>query len=787
MGCLESVHIMEKTYEVTGMTCVICKGNVEKALKKLDGVSKASVNLLENEVTVEFAEDRVSEDIMAKAVKDAGYELVLGRQKTVNKNKLILIVSVILVIALMVVSMSSMHHPNRTMYIQLILSAVIIALNFHFYNSGFRALFSLSPNMDSLVSLSSVSSFIYSLYAMYKIANGDHAYHLYFETAAMILVIVSLGKYIEGNTKAKATKVIRGLATLIPMQANLLKDGEETIIPIEQLKKNDIVIVRPGESIPQDGVVIRGLSTVDESMITGESLPVEKTIDDQVIGGTVNTGGTIEVKIVKSSNMTVLSNIINLTKKATGEKIPIERLADRISRFFVFGVIGIALLTLIIWLIATGDIELSLNFALSVLVISCPCALGLATPAAIAVAVGNSARNGILIKKPEILEIMGKMKNIVFDKTGTLTKNSLNVIDVEILNDDFINVLSSLEKTSSHPIAKAILSRYDKGDISFDSASFIAGEGIRAHKENDVYLAGNSRLLEDITIPEKYLEYCREHNYSYIAVARNRELLGVVYLSDILRDTSKTAIANLKARGIRPIMCTGDNGIAARRIASILGIDEYLYEVKPEDKDRLVKSKKEEGIVGMVGDGVNDSIALSVADVAISVKNATDIASASSDVVLMKNDLDDISFLYDISVKAMRIIKQNLFWALAYNSVFIPIAAGLFYNSFGLKLNPMFGAVAMWLSSMFVLGNALRIYNVKKEERKTMNKTVTIEGMMCKNCEKHVREALEGLGLDVKVVLEDKKAYITDTSIDDQTIIDAVEEAGYEVKEIVNG
>ncbi|MBR3228211.1 MAG: heavy metal translocating P-type ATPase [Erysipelotrichaceae bacterium] len=778
---------MEKTYEVTGMTCVICKGNVEKALKKLDGVSKASVNLLENEVTVEFAEDRVSEDIMAKAVKDAGYELVLGRQKTVNKNKLILIVSVILVIALMVVSMSSMHHPNRTMYIQLILSAVIIALNFHFYNSGFRALFSLSPNMDSLVSLSSVSSFIYSLYAMYKIANGDHAYHLYFETAAMILVIVSLGKYIEGNTKAKATKVIRGLATLIPMQANLLKDGEETIIPIEQLKKNDIVIVRPGESIPQDGVVIRGLSTVDESMITGESLPVEKTIDDQVIGGTVNTGGTIEVKIVKSSNMTVLSNIINLTKKATGEKIPIERLADRISRFFVFGVIGIALLTLIIWLIATGDIELSLNFALSVLVIGCPCALGLATPAAIAVAVGNSARNGILIKKPEILEIMGKMKNIVFDKTGTLTKNSLNVIDVEILNDDFINVLSSLEKTSSHPIAKAILSRYDKGDISFDSASFIAGEGIRAHKENDVYLAGNSRLLEDITIPEKYLEYCREHNYSYIAVARNRELLGVVYLSDILRDTSKTAIANLKARGIRPIMCTGDNGIAARRIASILGIDEYLYEVKPEDKDRLVKSKKEEGIVGMVGDGVNDSIALSVADVAISVKNATDIASASSDVVLMKNDLDDISFLYDISVKAMRIIKQSLFWALAYNSVFIPIAAGLFYNSFGLKLNPMFGAVAMWLSSMFVLGNALRIYNVKKEERKTMNKTVTIEGMMCKNCEKHVREALEGLGLDVKVVLEDKKAYITDTSIDDQTIIDAVEEAGYEVKEIVNG
>ncbi|MBR0461225.1 MAG: cadmium-translocating P-type ATPase [Erysipelotrichaceae bacterium] len=778
---------MEKTYEVEGMTCVICKGNVEKALNRLEGVSKATVNLLENEVTVIFDENVQNEENMAKAVKDAGYTLLVNAQKKVNKDRLILIVSVIVMIVLMYVSMTSMHHPAHTIYIQLLLSLFLIILNFHFYNSGFRALFSLSPNMDSLVSISSSVSFIYSLYAMYKIANGDSGYHLYFETAAMILIIVSIGKYIEGNTKAKATKVIRGLATLIPMQANLLKDGKEEIIPIDRLRKNDTVIVRPGESIPQDGIVTKGISSVDESMITGESLPVEKSVDDTVIGGTVNTTGTLEVKITKNAGMTVLSNIINLTKKATTEKIPIERMADRISKYFVFGVIAFASATLIIWLLISRDLELSLNFALSVLVISCPCALGLATPAAIAVAVGNGARYGVLIKKPEILEIMGKMKNIIFDKTGTLTRNSLNVVGEEVLDEDFIEVLCSIEKTSNHPIAKAILNKYGKGNADLDSSVFIAGEGIKAVKGKDVYLAGNSRLLKDIDIPEKYTDYCKEHNYSYIAVSRNGRLLGLVYLSDVLRDSAKSAIKGLLERKIRPIMCTGDNQIAARRAADILGIEEYLYEVKPEDKNALVEEKKKEGIVGMVGDGVNDSIALSVADVAISVKNATDIASASSDVILMKNDLSDISFLYDLSVKTIRIIKQNLFWALAYNSICIPVAAGLFYKSFGLMLNPMYGAVAMWVSSMFVLGNALRIYNVKKEEIKTMNKTVEIEGMMCKNCERHVKEALEALGLDVRVVLEDKKAYISETSLDDETIIGAIEDAGYEVKEIVNG
>ena len=777
---------MERTYEVLGMSCVICKGNVEKALNKLDGVNSAIVNLLENEVTVNYDETVQNEEKLAEAVKNAGYTLIIHKQKTVNKKKIILIISIILVIALMVISMTYMHMPTKVMYIELVLSLIIIILNFHFYNSGFKALKSLSPNMDSLIFISSSISFIYSLFAMYKLNKGINAYHLYFETSAMILVIVSLGKYIESHTKAKATKVIRGLATLIPMQANLIANDEVKIIPIDQLKKGDSVLVKPGESIPQDGEIIKGITNLDESMITGESLPVLKKISDQVIGGTINTSSTIEVKITKNANFTVLSNIINLTKKATTEKIPIERFADKISKYFVFTVLGISLLTFIIWLIINKDLELALNFALSVLVISCPCALGLATPAAIAVAIGNSAKYGILIKKPEILEIMGNLKNIIFDKTGTLTKNKLNIIDEIIFDDEFINTLVSIEKTSNHPISKAILAKYQEGNIIFDSSEFNPGEGIIAKKDNNIYLAGNQKLLKDIKIPNEYLEYCQKNNYSYIAVSKNDKLLGIVYLADILRDTSKKAINNLFKRKINPIMCTGDNAIAARHIAELLNIKEYKYEVKPEDKEELIVEKKKEGIVAMVGDGVNDAIALSASDIALSIKNASDIASASSDVILMKNDLNDISFLYDLSKKTMRIIKQNLFWALLYNSIFIPLAAGLFYLPYGLILKPMYGSIAMWLSSMFVLGNALRIYNIKKEEATKMNKEVLIEGMMCNNCRKHVLEALESLGGEVEVSLEDKKALIKETAIDDETIRKTIEDLRYEVVEIKN-
>ncbi|MBQ6334115.1 MAG: copper-translocating P-type ATPase [Erysipelotrichaceae bacterium] len=778
---------MEKTYEVKGMTCVICKGNVERALKNTNGVLDCKINLLENEALVTFDEQIASEEKMAKAVSDAGYELIIHKNNEIDKDKIIMIVSTILVLILMYFSVGHMfgiHIPAYGKYIQLILCTIVMILNFHYYRSGFRSLFNLNPNMDSLVSLSSMVSFIYSLYVLFT---NNTKYHLYFETAAMILVIVSIGKYIEGSNKKKAAKTIRGLATLIPMQANLIKDEEVVIIPIDDLKKNDIVLVRPGESIPQDGIVISGVSQVDESMITGESLPQNKNIDDEVIGGTVNLSGQIKVRISRNAAQTTLSKIISLTKQATMAKIPVERFADKVSNYFVFSVIAISILTFVIWMIASKDLEKSLNFALSVLVISCPCALGLATPAAVMVATGNAARNGVLIKNPEILEVAGDLKYVILDKTGTLTKNKLEIIDVKEYDELFLEVLSSLEKSSDHPIAKAITEAYPEGNMSFDQLEQLSGLGLLAKKGEDTFFAGNRKLAEKYTtLNEDDIKQAEENNYSFICVGKNDKLLGMVYVADVLKDTSINAIASLKKRGITPIMCTGDNDVTARSIARKLNIDEYLSSVTPQDKNRLVSEKKEEGKVAMVGDGVNDAIALSSADVSFSVANGTDIAYATSDIVLMSNSILDVSFMVDLARKTMKIIRQNLFWALFYNAFFIPLAAGALYKPLGLSLNPMIGAMTMSVSSIFVLTNALRINKVKKEEIKTMNKTVNIDGMMCVHCAAHVQEALQNLGAEVKVSLEEGKAYLTNTALSDDQITQAIEDAGYEVTGIVN-
>lgn len=703
--------MIEKTYVVEGMSCVICKGNVERALSNIDGVKDVKVNLLENEAIINYDENKVNEQILYKAIKDAGYNLLLDVKKDFNKDKLLLIISIILVSVLMYISM--FLDTYRTKYIQLVLSLIIIILNKNIYSSGFKALIKLNPNMDSLVFLSSFISFLYSLYGTYKLANNQD-YHLYFETAAMVLVIVKIGKYIEKNTKAKLVKVVRGLSTLIPMQANLLDEDIMKVIPSNELKKNNVVRVYPGESIPQDGLIIRGTTSINESMITGESLSVNKSVNDEVIGGTINETGTIDVKITKFSNMTILSNIINLTKKASMTKIPIERLADKLSKYFVFSVIAISFITFLIWIITSKDLELSINFALSVLVISCPCALGLATPAAIAVASSKSAKEGILIKKPEVLEIIPKAKTIIFDKTGTLTKNKLEVIKIKEYDKDFINVLSSLEKTSNHPIAKSIIEKYPNGNLTFKTSEYIPGGGIKATLSDNIYLAGNSELIKNID--KEDIEYAANNNYSYIAISKNDKVLGLVYLIDQIRNSSKKAILNLKKRNINPIMCTGDNYIAAKKVSEYLGIDDFKANVKPNDKNELVTISKEKGITMMVGDGVNDAIALSNADVSFTISEASDIASASSDIVLMKSDLNDISFTYDLSSKTIKVIKENLLWALGYNALFIPIAAGLFYNSFNLKLNPMIGSVSMLVSSLFVLFNALRINTIKKEK-----------------------------------------------------------------------
>ena len=779
---------MEKTYEVKGMSCVICKGNVEKALKQLNGVSSCKVNLLENEATVEYDENTINEETMAKAVKDAGYELVINKNESIDKDKLVMIISIVLTLILMYFSMGHMfgiHVPHYGKYIQWILCTIIIILNRRYYISGFKSLKALRPNMDALVSISSIVSYIYSLYVLFT---NNEKYSLYFETSAMVLVIVSIGKYIEGSNKKKTTKAIRGLATLIPMQANLIKDGEAVIIPIDELKKDDIVLVKPGESIPQDGVIIKGSSSLDESMITGESIPQNKSINDEVIGGTVNINGEIEVRITKNAAQTTLSKIISLTKQATMSKIRVERFADVIANHFVFAVMGISLITFIIWMIIDKDLEQALNFALSVLVISCPCALGLATPAAVMVASGNAAKNGVLIKNPEVLEVAGKIRYVVLDKTGTLTRNKLQIVGVKQYDDELFNVLSSLEKNSNHPIAKAVVETYPNGDLKFDQFEQSSGEGLKGKIGNDTYYAGNRKLTEQYTtINEEDLKEATENNYSFICVGKNDKLLGIVYLADVLKETSKAAIASLKKRNIIPIMCTGDNELTARSIARKLEIDEYLSSVTPQDKNKLVNDKKESGKVAMVGDGVNDAIALSSADVSFAVGAGTDIAYASSDVVLMSNSILDVSFMIDLASKTMKVIKQNLFWAFFYNAICIPLAAGVFYKSMNLSLNPMIGAITMSISSIFVLSNALRINSVKKEEIKTMNKTVKIEGMMCEHCVAHVREALEALGCEAEVSLENGEAVLKNTALADEEIRQAVSDAGYEVTEIING
>lgn len=699
---------MNKTYIVEGMSCVICKNTVETGLKKIEGINDCKVNLLENEVYIDYDENLVTEQLLQKTVADLGYKLIIQNDTSIDTNKIKIIVSSSLALILMAFSMIGMFTSNQkgfTKYIQLILCTAIIIINNNYYRSGFKALINKNPNMDSLVSLSSLVSYVYSLFAMFI-----EKYHLYFETSAMVLVIVSVGKYVEGINKNRATKTIRGLATLIPMQANLYVNNEIKVIPIDELKVDDIVVVKPGESIPQDGLIVLGSSQIDESMITGESMPVNKSVNDEVIGGTVNCNGEIIVKITKRNTQTTLSKIISLTKQATMTKIPVERLADIISKHFVKTVIGISIFTFILWLIIAKNIELALNFSLSVLVISCPCALGLATPSAVSVATGKCASNGILIKNPEVLEIAGKIKYLILDKTGTLTKNKLEILDIQSYDDNFINVLSSLERLSNHPIASTILDKYPNGNIVFDHFEQVSSQGIIGYKDNDVYFAGNLKLAS------KYINNIRINNNSYILVGKNNKLLGIISVGDILKQSSYQAIASFYARDITPIMCTGDNNHVAKDIANRLSIKDYISSLTPKDKNDIVIEKKKAGVVAMVGDGINDAIALSSADVSISLANGTDIAYATSDVVLMSNEIDDIAFLIDVSRKTMSIIKQNLFWALFYNAIFIPIAAGLLYKPFGLALTPIFGSVAMCFSSIIVITNSLRINSMKKQE-----------------------------------------------------------------------
>ena len=690
---------MNNIFKVEGMSCIICKNTVEKTLNKLNGVKEAHVNLLDNEVFVEY--DNITFEEMERAIKDAGYTLL--KKKNENKEPLI---KLILSIILSIVSMILMHHYPL---IQLLIVITVYILNIDILTSGIKSLIKLNPNMNSLVSISSITSLIYSIINVLFFNNEK----VFFDTSVMILTIVSIGKFIEKGTKTKATNILRGLSTLIPMQANLKKEnGEITIIPISELKKGNIVLIKSGESIPQDGLIIKGQGLIDESMITGESIPINKKENDGVIGGSILVDGLIEVIITSLPNTTILSNIITQTKESLTKKIPIEKLADKISKYFVYGVLTISLLTFIIWMIVSKKIELSINFALSVMVISCPCALGLATPSAIYVANSSAARNGILIKNPSILEIFHKTKYLIFDKTGTLTENKLHIVKEETYDDSFVDIICSLESISNHPIAKTILSNYKFNHISFNSIKEIKGKGIIGIKDDSKYCVGNVDFLKE----NGAIIYDDLNTSSLIiGAAKDSKILGLVYLKDVLRESSIKALNSLKEKNINIVLCTGDSETSANSLNESFKFDETLSNVKPEDKNNVVLTYKDKGLTTMVGDGINDAIALSNANVSISVNDASDIANASSDVVLINNDINDINYLYHLSKKTMRIITQNLIWALFYNAIFIPLAAGLLYNKFGIMLSPIIGTITMSISSIVVITNALRISKVKKE------------------------------------------------------------------------
>lgn len=793
---------MKEKYAVKGMSCAICKNTIEKNVSKQKGVKECAVNLLNNEMLIEYDENVISIADVKQKVDSLGYELVV--ESTAEKEKAKLpwrfIFSALLMLLLMYLAMGQMfhwHHLNDDMVklglAELAVASVIYLLNFKYFRSGLKSIINLNPNMDALVALSASSSYLYSLYVLFKFTQGNLDFHLYFETGAMILVIISIGKHIEELNKQKTTKAIGLLAKLKPDRATVIEGESEKEVRIAEIKPGDIIAVKAGETIALDGEIIFGQSDIDESMITGENLSVYKTIGDKVIGGTLNHNGYLKVLVTKANEDTVLENIIRLTREATTKKIAIQRFADKVSSYFVPAVITISLLTFFIWYFTVHDFELAMNFALSVLVISCPCALGLATPSAIMVAVGVSARNGILIRNSDVLENACNLKTVIMDKTGTITKNEPHVIAYEEYQADFKDVLVSLEGHSNHPLAQAVLAYFSGEKLEFKEFKELPGRGIVATLGNDSYLAGNLKLLKEaeIVLSDKLEKTLKTADTSFIVAAKNKEVLGVVYIEDEIKANSKTAIKELQALGVNCLMCTGDHRKTAMKTAEAVGIKETYADIKPEDKYDIVKAKQKEGLVGMVGDGINDAIALASSDISFAISDGSDIAFESSDLILMKNDLLDIPFFIKLSAYTMRIIKQNLFWALFYNSLFIPIAAGAFYSAYGLKLNPMLGAIAMSCSSIFVLSNALRIRKFKKEtvnvpvdkvikKEKEMEKIITIKGMMCPHCVKHVHDGLTKLGLTAEVSLEKGEARVTG-EVTDEKIRQTITDLGYEV------
>ncbi len=750
---------MNQKFNVIGMTCSACSAAVEKSVRKVPGVSSVAVNLLSNSMTVEYDGGVTDNSKIITSVIDAGYNASVftrdgsktaGDEKTVNQAEAELkemrnriIVSFLFLIPELYIAMGHMfefplpdilHGTKNAVtfaFLQFLLILPILYVNRKYFQVGFKTLFRRSPNMDSLIAIGSSAAVIYGIFAIFKIGYGlghmdmDMVMHysmdLYFESAATILTLITLGKYLEARSKGKTSEAITKLLDLAPKTAVVIRDGEEVILPVEEVLIDDIIVVRPGQSIPVDGIIIEGSSAVDQSALTGESIPVEKKAGDAVIGATINKSGYFKFKAKKIGGDTTLAQIVKLVEEAGASKAPIAKLADKISGIFVPAIIGIAVLAAVIWLITGETLEFALSIGIAVLVISCPCALGLATPVAIMVSTGKGAMNGILIKSAQALEIAHKIDVVILDKTGTVTEGRPVVTDIitegSLTEQELLEVAASIEKPSEHPLAEAIVKRAEEtGTAVKEVTDFkaISGRGIIARIEEKVYYAGNLALMEENGINagnyNKYSDEFALQGKTPLYFAREGEIIGLIAAADIVKPTSRQAIEQFKNLGIDVVMLTGDNKKTAEAIREQLNINRVVAEVLPQDKESEIRRIQETGKkVAMIGDGINDAPALVRADVGIAIGAGTDIAIESADIVLMKSDLLDAVTAIQLSKATIKNIKENLFWAFFYNTIGIPLAAGVFYSLLGWKLNPMFAAAAMSLSSVCVVTNALRL------------------------------------------------------------------------------
>lgn len=727
---------------IDGMTCSACSNGLEKYLLKQDGIINASVNLVMSNALIEYDESKLNQKNIEEFVKKAGFKSLglytdIKTKNNAKNNKILFIIFLILAIVLMYVSMGhmvglptfeflNMHtHPISYALALLILTIPFIIYGFDIIKSGFKNLIHKAPNMDTLVAIGVLSSLLYSIYNMYMLIRGDSSYveHLYFESAAIVIFFIKLGRYIDGVSKDKTKEAIQKLVQITPKDATIKVEGKEKRVTIDEINKGDIVISKPGERISVDGEIIVGKTYLDESFITGESKPIVRTIGDKVIAGSINYDGYIEYKAERIGRDSTISEIVKLVIEATNTKAPIAKIADKVSGYFVPAVIVIAFITFLVYLILGLGFASAINTFVTILVVACPCSLGLATPLAIVISEGVCATNGILVKKSETLENASKINTIVFDKTGTLTYGTLKIAEIlnysNLSNNELIQLAGSLEAKSTHPISKAFIEYLETNKIKLlnvEKFEDISGYGITGIINDNTILVGNSKLLDKNNIENNYKEQegiLAEKGNSIIYIVKNSEILGIIGVNDIIRENAKEIVSTLKHSNIDVIMLTGDNEKTAKSIADILEIKNVIANVTPSEKTKIIKNLKEEGkIVMMCGDGINDSPALALSDIGVSVNSGTDIARDSSDVILTKNDLSSIINLINISKKTIKNIKQNLFWAFFYNTLMIPIAMGVL-SPFGIAINPMIASLAMVLSSFTVILNALRLKRIK--------------------------------------------------------------------------